>query len=89
VAAALDVDAEEWKAEIPLIEEWFDRIGQKLPTSMRDELEASGAPVIERVRRVDEPEKMNALLAKLVVSDGEGSSRIARRRVSPLRFGRW
>jgi phosphoenolpyruvate carboxykinase (GTP) len=40
VAAALDVDAEEWKAEIPLIEEWFDHIGEKLPTSMRDELEA-------------------------------------------------
>ena len=40
VAAALAVDAEEWKAEIPLIEEWFDQIGEKLPTSMRDELEA-------------------------------------------------
>jgi len=26
---------------------------------------ASGVPVIERVRRVDEPKKMNALLAKL------------------------
>jgi phosphoenolpyruvate carboxykinase (GTP) len=40
VEAALAVDVEEWKAEIPLIEEWFDRIGEKLPTSMRDELEA-------------------------------------------------
>jgi phosphoenolpyruvate carboxykinase (GTP) len=40
VAAALAVDAEEWKAEIPLIEEWFDKVGAKLPTSMRDELEA-------------------------------------------------
>ena len=30
----------EWKAELPLIEEWFDKIGEKLPTSMRDELEA-------------------------------------------------
>ncbi len=38
--AALDVDVEEWKAEIPLIEEWFDKIGDSLPTSMRDELEA-------------------------------------------------
>jgi len=34
------VDVEEWKAEIPLIEEWFDRIGTSLPTSMRDELDA-------------------------------------------------
>ena len=40
VEAALQVDLEEWKAELPLIEEWFDKIGEKLPTSMRDELEA-------------------------------------------------
>ncbi|MFR9805795.1 phosphoenolpyruvate carboxykinase (GTP) [Pseudonocardia sp. RS010] len=39
VAAALAVDPEEWKQEIPLIEEWFDKVGHKLPTSMRDELE--------------------------------------------------
>jgi len=40
IEAALEVNAEEWKAEIPLIEEWFERIGPSLPTSMRDELEA-------------------------------------------------
>ena len=40
VEAAVAVDVEEWKAEIPLIEEWFAKIGDKLPTSMRDELEA-------------------------------------------------
>jgi phosphoenolpyruvate carboxykinase (GTP) len=40
IEASLHVDLEEWKAEIPLIEEWFDTIGDKLPTSMRDELEA-------------------------------------------------
>ena len=34
------VDVDEWREEIPLIEEWFDKIGDKLPTSMRDELEA-------------------------------------------------
>jgi phosphoenolpyruvate carboxykinase (GTP) len=38
--AALAVEVEEWKAEIPLIEEWFDKIGGSLPTSMRDELES-------------------------------------------------
>ncbi|HEV7206820.1 MAG TPA: phosphoenolpyruvate carboxykinase (GTP) [Jatrophihabitans sp.] len=37
---ALTVDVEEWKQEIPLIEEWFDKIGAQLPTSMRDELDA-------------------------------------------------
>jgi phosphoenolpyruvate carboxykinase (GTP) len=36
----LSVDVEAWKAEIPLIEEWFARVGDKLPTSMRDELES-------------------------------------------------
>jgi phosphoenolpyruvate carboxykinase (GTP) len=40
VEAALAVDVEEWKAELPLIEAWFDRVGDNLPTSMRDELEA-------------------------------------------------
>ncbi|GAB3287197.1 phosphoenolpyruvate carboxykinase (GTP) [Parasphingorhabdus pacifica] len=40
VETALHVDVDEWKREIPLIEEWFDKIGDSLPTSMRDELEA-------------------------------------------------
>ena len=40
IEASLKVDIDEWKAELPLIEEWFDSIGEKLPTSMRDELEA-------------------------------------------------
>ncbi|MGH3566683.1 MAG: phosphoenolpyruvate carboxykinase (GTP) [Pseudonocardia sp.] len=40
VKAALTVDIEEWKAEVPLIEEWFDKIGDSLPVSMRDELDA-------------------------------------------------
>jgi phosphoenolpyruvate carboxykinase (GTP) len=37
---ALDVDVDEWQREIPLIEEWFDKIGATLPTSLRDELDA-------------------------------------------------
>jgi phosphoenolpyruvate carboxykinase (GTP) len=40
VAASLAVDVDEWKAEIPLIEEWFAQIGDTLPSSMRDEFEA-------------------------------------------------
>ena len=40
VAASLEVDVDEWKAEIPLIEEWFAQIGESLPSSMRDEFEA-------------------------------------------------
>jgi phosphoenolpyruvate carboxykinase (GTP) len=40
VDAALAVDADEWRAEIPLIEEWFTKIGDKTPTPLRDELEA-------------------------------------------------
>ncbi|MCE7005175.1 phosphoenolpyruvate carboxykinase (GTP) [Kibdelosporangium philippinense] len=38
--AALKVNREEWLAEIPLIEEWFDKMGEKLPTSLKDELAA-------------------------------------------------
>src|SRR3954452_9853682 len=37
---AITVNAEEWQSEIPLIEEWFDKIGPALPASMRDELDA-------------------------------------------------
>jgi phosphoenolpyruvate carboxykinase (GTP) len=37
---ALAVHTDEWRAELPLIEEWFDKIGAALPTSMRDELDA-------------------------------------------------
>ena len=40
VEAALAFDADEWKAEIPLIEEWFEKIGDSVPTSLRDELDS-------------------------------------------------
>jgi phosphoenolpyruvate carboxykinase (GTP) len=40
VAAALAVHVDEWRAELPLIEQWFDKIGDALPSSMRDELDA-------------------------------------------------
>jgi phosphoenolpyruvate carboxykinase (GTP) len=36
----LAVNVEEWKNEIPAIEEWFEKIGSALPTSLRDELES-------------------------------------------------
>jgi phosphoenolpyruvate carboxykinase (GTP) len=38
--AVLKVDVDEWRAEIPMIEEWFDKIGEKLPTSLKDQLAA-------------------------------------------------
>jgi phosphoenolpyruvate carboxykinase (GTP) len=40
VAEALAVNADEWREELPLIEEWFDFVGDKLPTGVRDEFEA-------------------------------------------------
>ena len=39
VAQALRVDADEWRAELPQITEWFETFGEKLPTVMWDELE--------------------------------------------------
>ena len=36
-AKATAVNIDEWKAEIPLIEEWFATIGDRLPASMQDE----------------------------------------------------
>jgi phosphoenolpyruvate carboxykinase (GTP) len=38
LAAVLDVDVDEWRDELGLIQEWFDKIGPKLPTTMWDEL---------------------------------------------------
>ncbi|ASW93226.1 phosphoenolpyruvate carboxykinase (GTP) [Mycobacterium marseillense] len=40
VAQALAVNAAEWREELPLIEEWFEFVGDKLPTGVRDEFEA-------------------------------------------------
>jgi phosphoenolpyruvate carboxykinase (GTP) len=38
--AVTSVDADEWRAELPQIEEWFTTIGDRLPTGLRDELDA-------------------------------------------------
>jgi phosphoenolpyruvate carboxykinase (GTP) len=39
VEKALAVDKDEWRREIPQITEWFQRFGDKLPSTMWDELE--------------------------------------------------
>jgi phosphoenolpyruvate carboxykinase (GTP) len=39
VEQALRVDRAEWQAEVPQITEWFERFGDKLPSTMWDELE--------------------------------------------------
>jgi phosphoenolpyruvate carboxykinase (GTP) len=39
LAAALDVDVEEWKAELPQIVEWFEKFGDTLPAVLWTELD--------------------------------------------------
>ncbi|MGH3497934.1 MAG: phosphoenolpyruvate carboxykinase (GTP) [Nocardioidaceae bacterium] len=39
LAAALTVDPEEWKAELPQINEWFEKFGDKLPTVLWTEFD--------------------------------------------------
>ena len=39
VEQALAVKPEEWREEIPQITEWFEKFGDKLPSTMWDELE--------------------------------------------------
>lgn len=39
VQAALTVDLDEWRAELPLIEQWFAVIGDRLPSALQDELD--------------------------------------------------
>jgi phosphoenolpyruvate carboxykinase (GTP) len=38
IANALAVDVEGWKSEVPLIEEWFAKIGPKVPAALQAEL---------------------------------------------------
>ena len=40
LAAVLEVDADEWRAEIPLVQEWFEKFGDKLPGVLWAELDA-------------------------------------------------
>lgn len=40
VADALAVKPEEWKTEIESIDEWFEFVGDRLPSGLRDELDA-------------------------------------------------
>ena len=40
VDQALSVNAEEWLEELPQIEEWFEFVGEKLPTGIKDEFDA-------------------------------------------------
>jgi phosphoenolpyruvate carboxykinase (GTP) len=39
LASALRVDPGEWRGEVALIEEWFVKIGDRLPSGMRNELD--------------------------------------------------
>ncbi|MEO7269019.1 MAG: phosphoenolpyruvate carboxykinase domain-containing protein, partial [Knoellia sp.] len=39
LAKALTVNNDEWKAEIPEIEEWFAKFGDNLPTALQVELD--------------------------------------------------
>ena len=39
IEQALNVDHDEWAAELPLIEEWFNKVGDKMPTVLWTELD--------------------------------------------------
>jgi len=39
LAEVSSVNIDEWRAEIPLIEEWFTKIGSKLPAELQREFE--------------------------------------------------
>jgi len=36
---SLAVDVDEWKAELPMIDEWLAKFGDRLPSSLHDELD--------------------------------------------------
>ena len=43
----LAVDADSWRAELPLIEEHYEQFGDRLPQALRDELDALGKRLAE------------------------------------------
>jgi len=43
----LTVDADSWRAELPLIEEHYELFGDRLPQALRDELDALGKRLTE------------------------------------------
>ena len=45
VAKAVKVDAADWEKELPLIEEWFDKFGDQLPTELWAEFDGLKARV--------------------------------------------
>ena len=56
--AALAVDLDEWRAEVPQIEEWFDRLGDTLPTAAAGRArraQGPARPVLTRTRRGPRP----------------------------------
>ena len=40
VEAALAVNPDEWREELPQMAEWFEFVGEKLPTGIKDEFDA-------------------------------------------------
>ena len=43
----LEVDADSWRTELPLIEEHYEQFGERLPQTLRDELDALGKRLAE------------------------------------------
>jgi phosphoenolpyruvate carboxykinase (GTP) len=39
ILAVLHVSTQEWMAEVPQIQEWFDKFGDTLPVSLMNELD--------------------------------------------------
>jgi len=56
VEHVLRVVDDEWRAELPSIREWFDKIGDKLPEGLEHELELLGVRLAESEAVVDEDE---------------------------------
>jgi phosphoenolpyruvate carboxykinase (GTP) len=51
MAELLRVDPEEWRAEVPTIEEFYARLGERLPIELRDELNALEGRLASQERR--------------------------------------
>ena len=56
VEAALRVDPEEWKAELPQIQEWFEKFGDQLPAVLWTELDGLQARLGALNRRPPDPD---------------------------------
>ena len=79
----MSVDADAWRAELPLIEEHYEQFGDRLPPALHDELDALAKRLAEVAAHEAHPE------ARWDCSAGSSSASSPARSPAPVTGGGW